>query len=250
MRSIWSQYGKKLTEKILNPRNAGFFSQEERERSGLRLVVGREGFPRDGHAVALFWLVDESDGIIVDAKFQLFGDSSLIAACEEACLLSVGKNWDQAKRISADLIDRQLRDHPESEAFPEKCRPYLNLVIDAIDDAVEQCSDLPLPKSYVSPVPKAIDGEGYPNFETLSKEQQLAVIEEIIQEEIRPYIELDAGGIEIAAFEGMELTITYQGSCTSCFSAVGATLSTIQEIMAAKVHPDLKVVPDLEALQL
>ncbi len=247
---VWSRYSRKMAAKILNPRNFGTFSREDAEKRKMRYVEGREGFIVDGNAVALFWLVDETDGMIVDARFQMFGDSALIAACEEACLLVVGKNWDQAKRISAELIDKQLRDHPDREAFPEETRSHLNLVIDAIDDAVEKCLDLPLPESYVSPVPKTIEGDGYPGWEELSHKQKLAVIEQVIQEEIRPYIELDAGGIEVQELDGMELKIAYQGSCTSCFSSIGATLSTIQEIMAAKVHPDLKVIPDMEALTL
>lgn len=247
---VWSRYSRKMAAKISNPRNFGIFSREDAEKRKMRYVEGREGFAVDGNAVALFWLVDESDGIIVDAKFQMFGDSALIAACEEACLLVVGKNWDQAKRISAELIDKQLRDHPEVEAFPEETRSHLNLVIDAIDDAIEKCNDLPLPESYVSPVPKAIEGDGYPGFMELPHKKKLAVIEQVIEEEIRPYIELDAGGIEIQKLEDMQLMIAYQGSCTSCFSAIGATLSTIQEIIAAKVHPDLKVVPDMEALNI
>ncbi|MCH9611492.1 MAG: hypothetical protein S4CHLAM81_09220 [Chlamydiales bacterium] len=248
MKPVWSRYSRKMAVKILNPRNFGTFSKEDAKKRKMRYVEGREGFVVDGNAVAFFWLVDESDGIIVDAKFQMFGDSALIAACEEACLLVVGKNWDQAKRLSAELIDKQLRDHPEVEAFPEETRSHLNLVIDALDDAVEKCLDLPLPEAYVSPVPKAIEGNGYPGFLELTHKKKLALINEVIEKEIRPYIELDAGGIEIQKLEDLELKIAYSGNCTSCFSAVGATLSTIQEIISAKVHPDLKVVPDLEAL--
>jgi len=173
---------------------------------------------------------------------------ALIAAAEGACTLLIGKNYDQARRISADLIDKELRDHPDTPAFPPDTLPHVNLVLDAIDDAIEQCLDLPLPETYVSPVP-AIEGEGYPGFETLSKEKQLAVIEQVLTDEVRPYIELDAGGIEVLDFsEEKELKIAYQGACTSCFSAIGATLSTIQQIIQAKIHPEITVVPDMETL--
>ncbi|MFN0064655.1 MAG: iron-sulfur cluster assembly scaffold protein [Chlamydiales bacterium] len=243
---VWERYSKKMVQKIENPRNFGRFTEDR----GYRYVEGREGFLVNGNAVALYWLVDESDGVIVDAKFQMFGPSALIAALEIACTILVGKNYDQAKRVSADLIDRELRDHPEKEAFPVEMRSYLNFVIDAIDDAVDKCLDLPLPQTYVSPVPHAIKGEGYPGFMELTHDQKLAVIERVIREEIRPYIELDAGGIELIELNKEELLIAYKGSCTSCFSAIGATLSTIQEIIAAKVHPDLVVIPDMTQLHL
>lgn len=241
----WHLYSKKMIEKIENPRCFGRFTKRE----GMRVVVGKEGYFEDGNAIWLYWLVDESDGMIVDARFQLFGQSALIAAAEACCELLVGKNYDQAKRISADLIDKQLRDHPDKCAFPEQTLPHLNLVIDAIDDGVEQCFDIPLASNYASPLPE-IEGEAYPGWEELRDEQKITVLEEVIAKEVRPYIELDAGGIDIAKLEGNELTIAYQGACTSCFSAVGATLSSIQQIIQSKVHPDLKVIPDMSGLNL
>ena len=234
-----------MMEKIENPRCFGTFSKRE----GMRTVIGREGLVEDGNAVWLYWLVDEMDGAIVDARFQLFGQSALIAAAEAACELLVGKNYDQAKRISAELIDKQLRDHPDKSAFPEQTWGHLNLVIDAIDDGVEQCLDIPLASNYASPLPE-LEGEAYPGWEELRDEQKITVLEEVIEKEIRPYIELDAGGIEIVKLEGNELTIAYQGACTSCFSSVGATLSTIQQIIQSKVHPELRVTPDMSALNL
>jgi NifU-like protein len=72
------------------------------------------------------------------------------------------------------------------------------------------------------------------------------LLEEIIARDIRPYIELDAGGIQVIDLTTEnEVLIAYQGSCTSCFSATGTTLSYIQQVLRAKVHPSLVVVPDL-----
>ncbi len=77
--------------------------------------------------------------------------------------------------------------------------------------------------------------------------QKLAVIEQVMDEHIRPYIALDAGGIDIVGLsEHRELTVTYKGSCTSCYSSVGATLSAIQGILRAKVHPEIVVTPDFD----
>lgn len=249
----WHRYSKKMGAKIENPRAAGYFTPEDAERRGMRFVEGKEGLAEDGNEVHLYLLVDPSDGVIVDAKFQLFGQSALIAAAESACELLIGKNYDQARRMSAELIDRHLRDKPDEEAFPEETQGHLNLVVDAIEDAMEKCLDLPLPGHYVSPVPREIEGKeggGFPGWMELTQEKKLSVIEDILNEEIRPYIELDAGGIEVLdLIDGKELLISYQGSCTSCYSSIGATLTTIQQILHAKVHPELKVVPNMDDLK-
>ena len=42
-----------------------------------------------------------------------------------------------------------------------------------------------------------------------------------------------------------ELIISYQGACTSCHASTGSTLSAIQKILRARVHPSLFVTPKL-----
>jgi NifU-like protein len=248
----WAQYSKKLAYKIENPQFAGFFLPEDVMGRGLRLIIAREGSVAEGNALTLYWLVDESDGIISDIRYQVFGASALIGALESACQLLLRKNYDQAKRISADLIDREVRDKSETEAFPPEVYGHLNLVLSAIETASEQCTDIPFDEIYTdSPLHHDIGAGGlYPDWENLSKQDKLRVIEEIIQKEIRPYIELDAGGIQIIDLsEQYELTIAYQGSCTSCHSATGSTLSAIQQILRARVHAGIIVTPDLSFLK-
>lgn len=245
----WTRYSKKLMAKLDRLRYLGFFTKEESEARDLRLATAFSGKIQDGNALQLYWLVDKDDGIIVDAKFQAFGQSALLGASEIACELMIGKNYDQARRISADLIDKQVRDRTEMAAFPVETAPHLNLVLEAIEQAAEQCDDLPLPSAYIA-LPAPIDiGEvlegGYPGWEALSDLQKIAVIEETLNRDIRPYIALDAGGVEVVSLNGNELFIAYQGSCTSCYSSMGTTLSYIQQTLRAKVHPSILVTPKL-----
>jgi NifU-like protein len=246
----WSRYSKKLIAKIEKPRNVGFFTKEETDERTMRLAVGQEGEIRDGNLIQIYWMVDPEDGIIVDAKFQAYGQSALLGAAEVACELVIGKNYDQAKRIGADLIDKQVRDKADNAAFPKETYPHINLVLSAIDHAAEKCMDIPLPISYTAP-PAPLDiGEvlegGYPGWQELSQPQKIGLLEEVLDRDIRPYIELDAGGVQILdLINNREVIIAYQGSCTSCFSATGTTLSYIQQVLRAKVHPDIIVIPDL-----
>ena len=246
----WVRYSKKLNTKIERPRCVGSLTKHQSEERGMRLAVGQDGAKEEGNFVRLYWLVDPEDGIIVDARFQVYGQSALIGAAEIACELVIGKNYDQARRISAELIDKQVRDRADVPAFPKETSPHLNLVLGAMDQAADQCMDIPLAANYVAP-PAPLDiGEvlegGYPGWENLSQGQKLTLLEEIIARDIRPYIELDAGGIQVIDLTTEnEVLIAYQGSCTSCFSATGTTLSYIQQVLRAKVHPSLVVVPDL-----
>lgn len=248
----WYRYSRKLQDKIANPRNAGFFTKEEAEARGVRLVEAQEGALSEDNVVRFYWLVDKEDGTIIDVKYQVYGQSALIGAAEAASELCVGKNYDQASRLTTDLIDRQVRDKPEVSAFPREAYPHLNLVLEAIETAAHQCTDIPLSTSYIaSPMPKAAEGteegEGYPGWETLSLKNKLAVIEKVLDEDIRPYIALDAGGVEVLnLIDDREVIISYQGACTSCYSSVGTTLSYIQQTLRNKVSSNLTVTPDLD----
>ncbi len=246
----WTRYSKKLASKIENPRSVGWFSAAEAEARDVRLVAGEYGNVADGNAIRFYWLVDKDDGIIIDVKFQVFGQSALIGAAEAACEIMVGKNYDQAKRISTTLIDKQVRDRPDEAAFPKESNPLLNLILEAIDNAAEKCTDIPFADTYVTPAPKEV-GEvipgGYPGWMDLPIKKKIAVVEEVLDQDVRPYIALDAGGVSVInLLNDKELIIAYQGSCTSCYSSIGTTLSYIQQTLRAKVHPELIVIPDLQ----
>lgn len=250
----WTRYSKKLSQRIERPMHVGSYTEDAAKERGMRLAHGIAGEISEGNCVNLYLLVDEFDGVIADAKFHVYGQSALIGAADAVCELLIRKNYDQARRISTDLIDNQLRDRKEIASFPEETYAHINLVLSAVDEAADQCMDIPLADSYVAPPMTDSDiysGEArvYPGWDTLNPKQQISVIEEVIASDIRPYIELDAGGIEVLSFlHNRDLTIAYKGSCTSCHSATGATLSAIQEILRMKVHPDIVVIPDMSFL--
>lgn len=246
----WNRYSRKLSVKMENPRSFGFMTLEEAEARAMRLVDVSEGSIDDGNLIRIFWLVDKDDGVIVDCKYQAFGQTALIGAAEVVCELLLGKNYDQAKRISTELIDKQVRDRSDEPAFPRETYPHLNLILEAVERGAETCMDLPLASNYVAPpVPMDI-GEvlqgGYPGWKELSLEQKKSVIEQVLDQDVRPYIALDAGGVRLLDFvNDRDVLIAYEGSCTSCYSSIGTTLSFIQQVIRAKVFPDLVVVPEL-----
>lgn len=234
---------KKLREKIHHLRFCGSFTSEEAEKKGMRLITGQE------EGIAFHWLVDPTDGVIADVKFQAFGPSVLLGAAEIASELIIRKNYSQASRISADLIDQHARDKKEIPSFPKEAHPFLNQVVSAIDTCVQQCQDIPCPSFDYETTPIEWDSSenpnGIPGWEEFPKEKKMHLIEEVIDKEIRPYVELDAGGVKVLDLkENQELLISYQGSCTTCHSATGSTLTAIQQILRARLHPMLTVIPE------
>ncbi|MDN3504385.1 MAG: NifU family protein [Rhabdochlamydiaceae bacterium] len=247
----WDLYSKKLCKAILKPHNAGVITHKEADLCEMRLVTGKSGRYRDGNVAKIYLLVDEDDGQIADCKFQMFGDSALAGALQTLCGLVLRKNYDQANHMSADFIDSQLRDRADIAAFPKSAYTHLNLALSAMSNAVEKCQDIPFASNYVPPTPFQEDDGGepqYPNFLEYSLEQQMSLLEDVIAKDVRPYVELDSGDVKITKIDNYQLTVTYEGSCTSCYSATGATLNAIQSILKSKVNRNIEVIPDLSTL--
>jgi NifU-like protein len=244
----WTHYSKKLQLRIETPYCLGSFTPEDANARELFLATSTQGSLATGNQISLFWLVDKTDGVIIDSRFQAFGDTVLVGAAEVACELVIGKNYDQARRITAELLDRHVRDKRETPAFPESAADHISLVTDALENCAVACDGIPLAAEYVAPpitghMVDVVEG-GYPGWSTLTLEQKLAVIEQVIAQEVRPYIEMDAGGVSVInLMHDKEVVIAYSGACTDCHSSTGATLSYIQHVLRAKVHPDLDVIP-------
>ena len=239
-------YGKAVRKAIENAWCVGSFSPEEATIRDMRLVTGESGSIKIGNIAKLYLLVDETDGIISDAKFQVFGEPLLIAAMEAVAELLLHKTYVQGGRLTADLLDRHLRDIRDVPSFPKEGVSFLNLALEAMDEALTLCRDIPFTEQYqTTPLEDIGESTPYPGWRALSVEEKIAVVEEVIASDIRPYIELDAGGVDILNLNGLELIIRYRGACTSCHSSTGSTLSAIQEILRKKVDPEIVVVPDL-----
>ncbi len=245
----WSRYSKKLRDAIAKPMCFGYFDDADASGRGMLLAVGTDGRKEDGVIVKLYLLVDETDGQVVDARFQVFGPSELIGAAEGACQQSLGKNYGRVRRLTKDYLDRSFRGDGGGFSFPQEASWALSSVIDALKDAVKHCDSIDIPENYAAPLlsgSSLIEGDGYSGWNELGKEERIAVIEKVLDKDIRPFVALDGGGVEVIDLkDGRELVISYKGACAHCFAATGATLSYIHQILKAKVSSDLVVTPQL-----
>ena len=239
---FWQNYSKKLKTKLQNPKFIGAFSENDAKDKRMRLIIGSDGAIEEGSKIIFYLLVDETDGVISDVKFQAFGPTALIGAAEALCALMLRKNYDQISRITADLIDQSLQDKSSISAFPSECTIFLNQVISAIEQVPFACADIPFKSDYTdTPISFDLEKNIIENFKELPTETKRKIIEEIIDKEVRPFVELDAGGVTVESLHDLTVFISYAGTCTSCHSATGATLNAIQQILKAKVHPEITV---------
>ncbi|HRZ40372.1 MAG TPA: NifU family protein [Candidatus Omnitrophota bacterium] len=88
-----------------------------------------------------------------------------------------------------------------------------------------------------------------PNFKTQettvnhSDNPDIAKIEAIIDQTIRPALNMHGGDLEIVDYHNKILRINYQGACGSCPSATFGTLQLIENILKEQFDPDVAVIP-------
>lgn len=72
-------------------------------------------------------------------------------------------------------------------------------------------------------------------------QQRLYMINGLLDEQIRPYLQGDGGDLHVLGLEGNRLTVHYQGACGSCPSSLSGTLVSIEHLLKT-IEPDIEVV--------
>lgn len=85
------------------------------------------------------------------------------------------------------------------------------------------------------------------SFEELSVVKQLKAVEAIIDEHVRPMLEMDGGNMEILDIKSesgrTDIYIRYLGACSGCASGTTGTLYAIENILQENLSPNIRVIP-------
>jgi NFU1 iron-sulfur cluster scaffold homolog, mitochondrial len=86
------------------------------------------------------------------------------------------------------------------------------------------------------------DAEVHASKEVLETDDpRLLQINQLLDEQVRPYLLADGGGLKILGLEGNRLKVHYQGACGTCPTATSGTLYAI-ESMVKRIDPDIQVI--------
>ncbi len=96
-------YSDKVIDHYQNPKNVGTL-----DKSQKNVGTGLVGAPECGDVMRLQIQVDESTGVITDAKFKTFGCGSAIASSSLATEWLKGKSVDDALKIDNMTIVEEL----------------------------------------------------------------------------------------------------------------------------------------------
>ncbi|MFP8488299.1 NifU family protein [Gracilimonas sp. Q87] len=74
-----------------------------------------------------------------------------------------------------------------------------------------------------------------------SDDPRLQEITKMLDEQVRPYLLADGGGLKVLGLENNRLKVHYQGACGTCPTATTGTLYAI-ESMVRRIDPEIQVV--------
>ncbi len=70
---------------------------------------------------------------------------------------------------------------------------------------------------------------------------ELIKIDAIINKNVRPYLQMDGGDLQLVSLESNVLRISYQGACGSCPSSTMGTLKAIENLLRDEYNPEITV---------
>lgn len=74
-----------------------------------------------------------------------------------------------------------------------------------------------------------------------TEDPRLQQINQMLDEQVRPYLLADGGGLKILGLDGNRLKVHYQGACGTCPTATSGTLYAI-ESMVKRIDPEIQVI--------
>lgn len=236
---FWDMYSERMHEDIQSFEHAGFCG--DKEYGGVKLGVSY------GMSIEL----SEDGKIVSDFLYGVKGPTFMIAMLESLSRMVIGSKVNLLFGVSVDRILEGMRVYDVVDIYKEvEVSEYVNFLMPYVEDIVESFMDL-IKNSGISyyETPEglkdfSVEGEGVRGFLELTKEGKVGCIEDVIEKDIRPYVELDEGGVRVKDItkSGVVL-IEYEGSCTTCHAASSTTLSAIRSILKAKVHESIEVLP-------
>ena len=88
-----------------------------------------------------------------------------------------------------------------------------------------------------------VAAQAMPQMEQMSEadRERLDKINEILDEQVRPYLQGDGGDLYVLGLTGNQLTVHYQGACGSCPSSISGTLAGIESLVR-QIDPEIEVI--------
>lgn len=226
-------------ERLADLKHIGECTQVDANAADCRLVETQHGTDRGKDHIHLTLLVDPHD-IVKEARYRTLATGAdlitydlMAAACIGQPLESLGAiTRAQAGAVLIDAGDPEL---PPHDLAADDTFPVLKKVAgrsDKSEPKLEAQAGEEAPKKA-----KDLDWDQVGLFEKVRR------IEEVLDDQVRPMLATDGGGVDLVDLKENDLIVQYNGACGSCSSAAGGTLFFIEDTLNSALGTELRVVP-------
>lgn len=165
---------------------------------------------------------------------------------KEPLTWGISRSYDNAEQAKEDPLASQLFriDHVTNVFYVDH---WITVTQDGSADWPELLRKLAEP---IRDAPSAeVQSQHYasddyvPSLDQMTPEEQerFARINELLDEQVRPYLQGDGGDLYVVGLKGNVLEVHYQGACGSCPSSLSGTLAGIENLVRS-LEPDIEVV--------
>jgi NifU-like protein len=228
---MW-EYTDKTKELFRHPKNVGEIKDAD--------AVGEVGSIICGDALKLYLKVDKDTGKIIDARFQTFGCASAIASSSALTEMVKGMSVDEAMKVSNQDIADYLGGLPNEkmhcsvmgrEALEAAILNYKGegpppelkgkLVCECFEVTEETIRRVAI-ENHLTTVEEITNYTNVKPTEIpaapkkLTNLQRIALIQDVLEKEIRPRLQADGGDLELIDIEGHNVTVALRAMCAGC----------------------------------
>lgn len=243
-------FSAKILQLAASPKHRGAFFQDDAKQKKAALLTAKF---KDTN---FYWLVHPESRVVLAAKFFSYGGKASVASGEWVCSFAENKPIHLGLSLTMTRIEYELRDQPETPSVPGNLEDHFghlpeifNLLGKNLDNAIAVAeASLVIEKNKenfekTTSVVSATESEQL--WKSKPLEEQLSIIENILNSEIRQGLNMDGGDLLVLGLEdhGEKLMVQYQGACGGCSSSTGATLSYIESSLRRGTYDGLQVIP-------
>ncbi len=152
----------------------------------------------------------------------------------------VTRSYENAEEASQDPFATQLFeiDHVISVYYVDK---YVTITQDGEADWNDLLRKLAPPIREAEAVGQLdTDSDEIHASKEAQNDPRLVEINAMLDEQVRPYLLADGGGLKVMGLEDNILKVHYQGACGTCPTATTGTLYAI-ESMVKRIHPEIEI---------
>ncbi len=194
-------------------------------------------------SVMAYDVIKKAAGLYMGVDAESFETEIIVCECARVSLGTI----KEVIRLNDLTTVEQITDYTKAGGFCKSCirpgghEPMDYYLVDILADTRKEMEE--------EKIKAAADASagGEVNFEDMTLVQQIKAVDAIIDENVRQFLIMDGGDMEIIdikkADETIDIYIRYLGACDGCASSSTGTLYAIESTLKEKLSQKIRVLP-------